>query len=476
MTRRIGIPLCIALVVMLEPAAAQHYQTDFSAEEFRARWNDVFDEIGPDALALVQGAGKVRGFNFPRQYNNFYYLSGIETPHAYLLLDGSNREVVLFLPPRDEKLERSEGKILSAADVELVMQLTGVDDVRSSAAMSGDWLRDFGHDGTQHFYVQFSPSEGTGESRHEILLANQGIADDPWDGRVAREERFRELAQRRNPELELRDLTPVMDRLRTIKSAAEIALVRRASELAGLGLMEAMRSTAPGVYEYQLDAAARYVFLLNGARLEAYRSITASGTQNINNGHYFRNDRRMQDGDLVLMDYAPDYRYYVSDIGRMWPVNGTFDPVQKELLGIVLAYHKAILQRIRPGVTAADILEEARVVMEDEFDRVRFSKPIYEAAARKMVETGGGAFSHLVGMAVHDVGQYKDSVLQPGLVFSVDPQLRVPEEDLYYRYEDTVVVTEDGVENFTDFLPMELADIEALVRQQGIVQLVPQAE
>ena len=477
MSRYTGTPLriVIALIAIMEPAAAQHYQNDFAPAEFRARWGNVFDEIGANALALVQGAGKVRGFNYPRQYNNFFYLSGIETPHAYLLLDGSNRKVVLFLPARDEKLERSEGKTLSAADVDLVKRLTGVDDVRSSAEMTGDWMREFGDESTKYVYLQFSPSEGLAESRHEILAANQGIADDPWDGRAPREAQLLRLMQLRNPHLEVRDLTPVMDVLRTIKSAGEIALVRRASQLAGLGLIEAMRSTEPGVFEFQLDAAARYIFLLNGARLEGYRSITASGTQNINNGHYFRNDRKMQDGDMVLMDFAPDYHYYVSDVGRMWPVNGTFNAWQRELLGFVLSYHKAILRRIRPGVTPQDILDEVSDVMEAEFDRFRFSKPIYEAAARRMVSTGGGAFSHTVGMAVHDVGHYKSGVLQPGLVFSVDPQLRVPEEDLYLRYEDTVVVTDDGVENFTDFLPMELDEIEALVQEKGIVQMVPPA-
>ena len=257
-----------------------------------------------------------------------------------------------------------------------------------------------------------------------------------------------------------------------IKSPREIALIRRASQLAGLGLMEAMRSTEAGVYEYQLDAAARYVFLVNGARLEAYRSITASGTENINNMHYYRNTRRLEDGDLVLMDYAPDYRYYVSDIGRVWPVNGTYAPWQRELLQFMLDYHKAVLSRIRPGVTPAQIQAEARAAMEAVLARTTFSKPVYEAAARRLVETSGGVFSHTVGMAVHDVGSYRDG-LKPGHVFSIDPQLRVPEENLYLRYEDTVVVTETGVENFTDFLPMELEAIEALVQEKGIVQKVP---
>ena len=250
-------------------------------------------------------------------------------------------------------------------------------------------------------------------------------------------------------------------------------MVRRASQIAGLGLMEAMRSTEPGVTEYQLDAAAHYVFKVNDARLEGYRSITATGTSNINNMHYFRNTSTLSDGDLVLMDYAPDYRYYVSDIGRVWPVNGTYAPWQRELVQFVLEFHKAVLTRIRPGVTATAIHEEAKKAMEPVFARTKFSKPIYEKAARQLVEGGGGVFSHTVGMAVHDVGSYRNGPLQPGQIFSVDPQLRVPEENLYLRYEDTVVVTETGVENFTDFLPMELDDIERLVQEKGIVQNAP---
>ncbi len=129
-----------------------------------------------------------------------------------------------------------------------------------------------------------------------------------------------------------------------------------------------------------------------------------------------------------------------------------------------------MLARIRPGVTSDAILAEAQTAMEPVLARTRFSKPEYEKAARTMVETGGGVFSHTVGMAVHDVGGYRSAPLRPGQVFSVDPQLRVPDEKLYIRYEDTVVVTETGVENFTAFLPMELDEIEAVVREKGVVQ------
>ncbi len=451
-------------------ASAQHHQADFPPEEFRARWGAVFDRIGPTAVAVAQGATLTNGFQLPRQSNTFYYLCGIETPGAYLLLDGRTRRTTLYLPPRNERLERSEGKVLSAEDGELVRRLVGVDDVKATTQLGTAWPAG---DATIDIYAETAPAEGYAQSRHELKAADTAIAADPWDGRLPREAVFRELLRLRNPRAAIQDLTPILDEMRIVKSPRETALVRRASQLAGLGVLEAMRSTEPGAWEYQLDAAARFVFLQHGARLDGYRSITASGTENIWNGHYYRNDSQLRAGDLVLMDYAPDYRYYVSDIGRMWPVDGTYAPWQRELLQFVLEWRNAVLGRIRPGVTTDAILAEARTAIAPVLAHTRFSKPAYEKAARKMLETGGGVFSHPVGMAVHDVGGYRQAPLRTGQVFSIDPQLWVPEETLYIRYEDTVAVTETGVENFTAFLPSELDAIEAVVRGQGLLQSLP---
>jgi Xaa-Pro aminopeptidase len=450
-----------------------YYQSDFPPEEFRARWDRVFAQIGPESVAVLQGAPQVSGFIMPRQDNNFYYLSGIETPHSYLLLDGRSRKVTVYLPPRNPRLESAEGRVLSAEDAAIVRQLTGADAAESTDTMRGDWFVNLKGGAPKFVFTPFSPAEHNAQSRHEIVSANAGIAADYWDSRLPRETQFVSLLKARYPRIEVKDLSPILDEMRSIKSAREIALIRRASQLAGLGVMEAMRSTRPGIYEYHLDAAARYVFLVNGARLDAYRSITAAGTENIWNMHYYRNLAELKDGDLVLMDYAPDYRYYVSDIGRMWPVNGKYTAVQRELVGFVLEYHKAVMSRVRPGVTADEVMAEARKTMEAVFSRWKFSKPMYEKAARRLVETGGGVFSHTVGMAVHDVGTYRNGPLKPGQVFSIDPQMRVPEENLYIRYEDTIVVTENGYENFTAFLPSELDEIETLMREDGVVQKSP---
>jgi Xaa-Pro aminopeptidase len=485
-----GIASLAVLLGAPSIAGAQYYQTDFPADEFRARHGHVFEKIGDNAVAVLQGVHQTEGFTLPRQHNSFYYLSGIETPGAYLLLDGRAKKVTLYLPPRNARLEAAEGRVLSADDGDLVKRISGADDVQPLQGMTAaGWPLGFGPtDGRggggrggrgaappaiPAIYVEYSPAENLGQSRGELVSAETARANDYWDGAVSRQRRFVELIRARQPRADVRNLNPILDDMRSIKSPREIAVLRRASQIAGLGVIEAMRSTEPGVTEYQLDAAAHYVFLVNDARQEGYRSITASGTDNINNMHYFRNTSTLKDGDLVLMDYAPDLRYYTSDIGRVWPVNGKYAPWQRELLQFILEYRNAVMSRIKPGLTTRQIMDEAAKAMEPIFARTKFSKPTFEKAARTLVETGGGVFSHTVGMAVHDVGRYAGEPLKPGQVFSIDPQLWVREENLYLRYEDTVVVTETGVENFTDFLPSELDAIEQVVQEKGVIQKVP---
>jgi Xaa-Pro aminopeptidase len=350
------------------PAMAQHYQQDFPPEEFQARWRQVFERIGDNAVAIVQGMPLTDGFIYPRQVNTFYYLCGLETTGSYLLLDGRTKTVTAYLQARNPRLEAAEGRVLSAEDADQVKRLTGVTDVKPVEAMQGNnWP--FGPPPAGQppgprtpppaIYVESAPAEGGEQSRGELLMAETARAMDFWDGAVSRQRRFVELLRVRQPRAEVRDLTPILDEMRSIKSPREIALVRRASQIAGLGMMEAIRSTQAGVTEYQLDAAARYVFLVNDARLEAYRSIVATGTDNISNMHYFRNGAALKDGDLVLMDYAPDYRYYVSDIGRVWPVSGRYTPAQRELLQFVLDHvHARLREREQEAALRSKALQQ----------------------------------------------------------------------------------------------------------------------
>lgn len=473
-----NITLLFITLISFNSSIAQdkhHYQIDFSKEEFTERRTRILDAIGNNAIALIQGASGLPGFSVFRQSNTFYYLTGLETAHAYLLLNGRTRQVSLYLPHRDAGRESNEGKVLSAEDSELIKQLTGVNHVKGIEFLSADLV------GTglirppaPVLYTEFSPAENGNDSRDENLYAQARAAADPWDGRPAREASFIQKLTERFPQFEIRDLSPILDAMRVIKSPKEIELIRKATQIAGLGIIEAMRSTQPGVYEYQLDAAAKYIFHLQGARGDGYASIVSGGT-NAYMGHYFHKTDVLKDGDLVLMDYAPDYHYYTSDVTRIWPVNGKFTNEQKELYNFIVAYRDALFKYIKPGVTAAEVLDKAAADMKQYLVGKKFVKP----AHLKAVEEGlkfRGHFQHPVGMAVHDVGRVHGIPLQPGMVFTIDPMIWIHEERLYIRIEDVALVTEDGVENLSAFVPSKLEDVEATIKEKGVIEFRPAVE
>ena len=468
-----GLVLLLSSTIGWAVAQEKHYyQTDFSKEAFTERRAAIFEKIGKDAIAIVQGAKGTADFNVFRQSNEFYYLTGIETAHAYLLLDGRTRKSTLYLPHRDVDRERNEGKLLSVEDEGLIKDLTGIDAVRGVESLSLDLV------GTglirppaPLLFTPLSPAETGTDSRDELLNAQARVSSDPWDGLASREARFRGLLHARVPQFEVRDLSPILDAMRTIKSKQEIEVIRRATQIAGLAIIEAMRSTEPGVHEYQLDAAAKYVFYLHGARGDGYASIIGGGS-NAYLGHYFRKTDALKDGDMVLMDYAPDYRYYTSDVTRMWPVNGKYTDAQRKLADFILAYRDALLKYIRPGVTSDFVLDSAARDMQRYLDGKTFENPAHLKAVREGLEFRGH-FQHPVGMAVHDVGLVRGVNLQPGMVFTIDPMIWIHEERLYVRMEDVVVVTAGGVENLSAFVPSTADEIERAMAEPGLVQLRP---
>ncbi len=463
----------LSLVLIASTAFAQLTplglnQNDFPASEFVERRAKVFEKLGRH-LAIIPGAAAADSPQVFRQNNEFYYLTGIEAPHCYLLLDGRTRRTTVYLPHRDAGRERQIGPLVSAEDAALIIERTGVDDVHPPEALARHLAPIQIHHPAPALYVPFSPLEGANGSRDERLRQIAEASSDPWDGRPSRNGHFLSLLRSRFPTFELRDLSPLLDPIRLIKSPREISVIRRASQIAGLAIMEAMRGTKPGIFEYQLDAVARYVYLLNDAKHEGYPSIIGGGT-NAWHGHYFRNSSPLKDGDLVLMDYAPDYHHYTSDVTRMWPVNGKYTPDQRALCSFILAYREALLKRIRPGVTPDQVLDGARQEMDAFLKSLTFTKEIYRKGAEAALNFRGH-LSHPVGMTVHDVGGYQKKEFVTGLVFSIDPMLWIPEERLYVRMEDVVAVTENGVENFTAFLPAKLDDIEKLMREEGLLQL-----
>jgi Xaa-Pro aminopeptidase len=444
------------------------FTSDFPPEEFKARREKVYAAIG-GGLALIQGAPNPAGYSRFRQSNEMYYLSGIETAHAYLLLDGGRKTATLYLPHRNEPRERSEGKLLAAEDADLVKKLSGIDAVAGLDLLGEHLAR---HARTvRELWTPFQPAEGMSMSRDLALRFVGDTTADPFDGRPSREGQLIYLLRTRFPQFEMRDLTPALDTMRLIKSARELAVIRKATRASAFALLEAMRSTVPGISEYELDAVAKFVFYRNGAQGDAYYSLIASGPNAVF-PHYNAGKRVMKDGDFLLMDYAPDVGYYMSDVTRMWPVNGKFNGWQRELYSFYLDCYRAILNRIRPGATAAQIKSEAATDMDAVLARSKFSKPIYEKAARDFVDgyrRGGPSLGHWVGMATHDVGR-DTGPLRPGMVFTIEPALRVPEENIYIRLEDVIFIGETKAENVTDFLPMDIPSIEKVMQEEGMLQ------
>lgn len=465
----------VLLALVAVPAFAQdkhYYQTDFSSTEIAQRRSRLMDAIGNQSIALLQGSAGTPGVSLFRQSNSFYYLTGVESPHAYLLVNGKTKRSTLYLPHRDADLERNQGKLLSAEDAGLVKELTGIEDVKGIEFLAAD-LTDTGliRPPAPELYVEFSPAESGNDSRDELLDKQVSAASDPWDGAASREAAFIEKIHSRFPQFQIRDLSPSLDELRLIKSEKELALIREATQVAGLGLIEAMKSTAPGIYEYQLGAAAKYVFTLQGAMGDSYPAIIGGGS-NAYMGHYFHKTDRLVSGDLVLMDYAPDYKYYSSDVTRIWPVNGKFDAEQAALYSFIVAYRDALFSHIKPGVTSDEVLDQAAADMRRYLVGKTFAKQSHMDAVQEGLKFRGH-FQHPVGMTVHDVGRVRGVKLREGMVFTIDPMIWLRDDRLYIRIEDVAVVTANGVENLSAFVPSSIEDVEKTIAGTGLLELSP---
>lgn len=436
-------------------------QTDFTAEEFRGRRQRLAMTLD-GARALISGAPVQAGSTYFRQSNDFYYLTGTEVPHSYLLIDAAAGTSILYLPHRNAVGEATNGPSLACEDTELAASVSGVDEVRPVEQLSFDIARPlFRGAASDRLFVPFSPAELAMSSRDDSLMRRAALVSDPWDGESSREGRLLAHLRARFPQFTVSDLSPAIDDLRLIKSEAELVLLRRAGELAAKATTTAMAATHVGQTEREIFALALYTFISNGARSEGYGSIIASGPA-IRYGHYTRNARTLGDGEMILMDAAPDVRYYTSDMGRMWPVNGHYDQQQRALYGYMVEYHQTTLAAIRPGRMPDDVMDEVAEVMRPRVDAYKFAADDIRQGVLDTL-SWRGHLSHPVGMAVHDDGQYRDRPLEEGMVISIDPSMWVRGRDIYVRVEDTVAITADGIENFTGGAPLDLDEVEHLV-------------
>ena len=438
----------------------------FPVDEFAARRARVMARIG-DGVAILQGTTERPGEQPLRQNNQFFYLTGVVEPRAIAVLDGRARKTTLFLQPMNERRDqRMFGPGLHPGDD--AVKATGMEAVLPRddfAALLGA----LGRDG-RTIYTPFRPEVlGEASSSDPAALA-KATREDPWDGRVSREEAFVAHVKHAAPSSEVKDLDPILDALRAIKSAKEIAIVREATRITGLGIMEAMRDARPGLFEYELQADAEFVFKKFGAYGPSYFALIAAGA-NTWYSHYHRNTAPLVDGDLVQFDYAPDYKYYQSDVTRVFPANGRFTPRQRELYIIYLRLYQALMTSIKVHAAPRDIIKDAVVKMDAILAAYTFTDARIKAAATAFVEryrtSRANSLGHSVGMEVHDVGG-PTPTLEPGMIFTIEPAMQIPEEHLGIRLEDMILITDSGYENLSAFVPVEVDAIERIMREPGL--------
>ena len=461
--------VCFQLLLFGGVASAQTlFNGTFPPQEFADRRASVMDAIS-DGVAILQGATEYPAYVRFRQSNHFFYLTGVEVPRALVVVDGRARRTTLYLPSRNERAERSEGPVLTPGGE--AERLTGILTVRSREAFADD-LASVLEEG-RIVFTPFRPETlAAGTPSHAVAHASAS-EEDPWDGRRSREKIFIERLGSLVPGVDIRDLDPILDRLRVIKSAREIAVIREATRISGTAILDVMRSAKPGMYEYELAAIGDFYFRRYNANGPAYFALVATG-ENAHYPHYHASQSMLQPQDLVLYDYAPDYHYYSSDVTRMFPADGRFDGDERERYTVYLRLYQALMAAIRPHVSPQEIIRAAVVEMKEILRSFSFTSAKTEAAARRFVDrynkSTSNRLGHFVGMEVHDVTAPFD-VLQPGMVFTIEPALTIPEDRVYIRLEDVILITQTGYENLSAFVPVDPDEIESLMEEDGLIDL-----
>ncbi len=440
------VPILMVMMGMAATASAFEPGLLFDKTEYRARRARLMERI-PDGVAVIRGAQPVLDYHPFVQNNDLIYLCGVRIPNAVLIVDGVRRTSIL-LCTIDEKEARGEGvppamiaDMAGASGIEHVMPLEQLNGILSMCAARGMVI-----------YTPFLPEELAMSVASETLRTfRKNITWNAWDGRLTREEQFVSRLRQVFPELQVRDCSPLIEEMRTIKSPAEIEVLRRAGRIGVKAHIEMMKATRPGVYEWEAAAVFENACKREGAEGLAYGVIISSGP-NHKYVHYYLHDRKLADGDFLVVDAGPELDSYDIDITTSYPANGRFTPRQKEVYEACNAVHQACMKVYRPGLT----IEKAAAEVDEILRKQGFD--LNKDHFKKM----RGSFGHYVGLATHDAGG-GPTVLKPGMVLANEPLVIYADEELGVRVEDTVLITETGCENLTPGLPRSTAEIEALM-------------
>jgi len=387
---------------------------------------------------------------FPfRQQSDFFYLSGIDQEKSILVVapDALNEKLreAIFLLVTNERIATYDGHKYTreeATEISGIENAYWVDDFETS-------LRDVLQN-AEHVY--FNTIEYV-KYYNEVPTRNI---------------RFINEFKEKYPLYKLERAAPLLAKLRTIKSDIEIELLRKSCDITRKAFERVLRFTKPGVQEFEVQAEIDHEFIINRANGHGYAPIIASG-KNALVLHYIENNDICKDGDLMLMDFGAEYANYSADMSRTIPVNGKFTDRQKDCYNAVLRTFKAVRAFLIPGNTAKMVSEKAWELMETEMIKLGLftnedvknqdkEKPL----VKKYFMHGT---SHYLGLDVHDVGSY-DEPIKPGMVFTCEPGIYIPEENIAIRIENNILVTENGPVDLMENIPIEVEEIESIMNDK----------
>ncbi|QBR82949.1 Xaa-Pro aminopeptidase [Legionella israelensis] len=430
-------------------------------QEYLSRRNKLAEKMEENSIALIPAATEFlrsgdTHFRF-RQNSNFYYLTGFNEPDALLVIsNGKKSKSFLFNRSKNPAEEQWTGRRLGQEEAPEVLGVDEAWPIESFAEKCAEILSN-----KSAIYYEFGLPP---KFEKQIMQNLQKIKQQARRGIHA-------------PDT-ICDLTPLLSELRLFKSEKEIEIMRRAANISVEAHKQAMRRCRHLKYEYQLEAELLYEFTRQGCRGVAYDPIVGSGS-NTCILHYTENNQLLKNGDLVLIDAGGEYHNYAADITRTFPVNGRFNDEQRAIYELVLRAQKAGINLIKPGVAWNEIQKTmVEVLVRGLTELGLLSGKMDELIANETYKTFYMHNSgHWLGLDVHDCGAYKIDnkwrLLEPGMVLTVEPGIYVPAHlenvderwwNIGIRIEDDVLVTPDGHENLTAELPVEIDDIEALMR------------
>jgi len=436
---------CLALALLASACPLARSLEKQPVSVYHARRVALAAKLHGGMAVLFAAQEPVLDFMPYRQDEDFYYLTGWNEPGAALLIVGDASQAasprgyseVLFLPTRDLRLEKYTGVKLDAATAGAA-QASGVDAVKAMTELPAALNHLIDSDRRLMRNVWTQPDAAQARALVEFTAATFGTS-----AFVAR------------------DVTGLTAQLRVVKDAGEIELLKKASDASIAGQRAMMRAARPGVTERALAGKMMAAWLEKGCERPAYAPIVGSGI-NSTTLHYSENTRTLEDGDILLVDAACEYSMYASDITRTLPVNGHFTPRQREIYNVVLGAQQAAIDAFVAGKSKIN-------------DRDRKDPDSLENAAYNYIDTHGKSLDgqplgkywlhgmgHMVGINVHDPAEVYPAVLKPGMVFTIEPGVYIPEEKLGVRLECVFLVGADGkLIDLTAALPHTAEDVEA---------------